>query len=147
MLRQKIWLICDSVLSAGPATLLKKRLCHRCFLVNFAKFLRTPILQDTSWRLLLLGRSTFACTNLKRNNAYVKQQLRLSQRDQLLTYESREEIFFRKDWYYYTFLRTSNIQILENLFSMWIQSQFPNTPVGNKVTETVEKCHHLHQIE
>ena len=25
-----------------PATLLKKRLWHRCFLVNFAKFLRTP---------------------------------------------------------------------------------------------------------
>ena len=25
-----------------PATLLKKRLCHRCFPVNFAKFLRTP---------------------------------------------------------------------------------------------------------
>ena len=25
-----------------PATLLKKRFSHRCFLVNFAKFLRTP---------------------------------------------------------------------------------------------------------
>ena len=34
-----------------PATLLKKR--HRCFPVNFAKFLRTPILQNTSGRLLL----------------------------------------------------------------------------------------------
>ena len=31
-----------------PATLLKKRLCHRCFSVNFVKFLRTPFLQDTS---------------------------------------------------------------------------------------------------
>ena len=31
-----------------PATLLKKRLWHRCFLVNFAKFLRTPLLQSTS---------------------------------------------------------------------------------------------------
>ena len=27
---------------AGPATLLKKRPLHRCFPVNFAKFLRTP---------------------------------------------------------------------------------------------------------
>ena len=36
-----------------PATLLKKRLCHRCFPVNFAKFLRTPFLQNTSGRLLL----------------------------------------------------------------------------------------------
>ena len=25
-----------------PATLLKKRLCHRCFPMNFSKFLRTP---------------------------------------------------------------------------------------------------------
>ena len=36
-----------------PATLLKKRLRHRCFSVNFAKFLRTPFLQNTSGRVLL----------------------------------------------------------------------------------------------
>ena len=35
------------------ATLLKKRLWHRCFLVNFAKFLIAPFLQNTSRRLLL----------------------------------------------------------------------------------------------
>ena len=28
---------------------LKMRLCHRCFPVNFADFLRTPLLQNTSW--------------------------------------------------------------------------------------------------
>ena len=31
-----------------PATLLKKRLWHRCFPVNFAKFLRNLFLQNTS---------------------------------------------------------------------------------------------------
>ena len=36
-----------------PATLLKKRLWHRCFYVNFAKFLGTPFLQNTCGRLLL----------------------------------------------------------------------------------------------
>ena len=36
-----------------PATSLKKRLWHRCFLVNFVKFLRTHFLQNTSGRLLL----------------------------------------------------------------------------------------------
>ena len=36
-----------------PATLLKKRFWHRCFPVNFAKFLRTTFLQNTSGRLLL----------------------------------------------------------------------------------------------
>ena len=44
-------------MSAGaglrPATLLKKRLWHRCFLMNFAKFLGTSFLQNTSGRLLL----------------------------------------------------------------------------------------------
>ena len=29
-----------------PATLLKKRLWHRCFPVNFAKFLRTPFFKE-----------------------------------------------------------------------------------------------------
>ena len=34
--------------------LLKKRLVHMCFPVNFAKFLRKPFLQKTSGRLFLL---------------------------------------------------------------------------------------------
>ena len=42
-----------SILCLRPATLLKKRLWHRSFPVNFAKFLRTPFLQNTSGRLLL----------------------------------------------------------------------------------------------
>ena len=33
--------------------LIKKRVWHRCFPVKFAKFLRTPFLQNTSRRLLL----------------------------------------------------------------------------------------------
>ena len=36
-----------------PATLLKKRLLHRCFPVNFVKFLRTAFLQNNSGRLRL----------------------------------------------------------------------------------------------
>ena len=37
-----------------PATLLKKRLWHRCFLVNFAKFIRTYFLTEyLRWLLLL----------------------------------------------------------------------------------------------
>ena len=34
---------------------LKKRLWHRCFPVNFARFLSTPFLQNTLRRLLLYG--------------------------------------------------------------------------------------------
>ena len=43
----------SKVAGLRPATLLKKRLWHRCFRENFAKFLRTPFLQNTSGRLLL----------------------------------------------------------------------------------------------
>ena len=36
-----------------PATLLKKRLWHRCFPLNFVNCSRIPLLQNTSGRLLL----------------------------------------------------------------------------------------------
>ena len=37
----------------------KKRLWHRCFPVNFEKFLRTSFLQNTSGRLLLYFQQYF----------------------------------------------------------------------------------------
>ena len=40
-------------LQAARATLLKKRLWHRYFPVNFAKFLRTPFFTEHLWWLLL----------------------------------------------------------------------------------------------
>ena len=43
----------NKVAGLRPVTLAKKRLWHRCFSANFAKFLRTPLLQNTSGRLLL----------------------------------------------------------------------------------------------
>ena len=36
----------NKVAGLRPATLLKKRLRHMCFPVNFAKFLRAPFLTD-----------------------------------------------------------------------------------------------------
>ena len=38
-------------LQAPPATLLKKRLWHRCFPVNFVKFIRTPFFTEHLWWL------------------------------------------------------------------------------------------------
>ena len=46
------------------ATLLKKWLWHRCLPVNFAKFLRTPFLDNTSGRLLLFFSEKFIFANL-----------------------------------------------------------------------------------
>ena len=50
-------LLFNKVAGLRPATLLKKRLWHRCFPMNFAKFLRTPFLQNTSGRLVLERKS------------------------------------------------------------------------------------------
>ena len=47
------------------APLLKKRLWHRCFPVNFGKFLRTPFLENTSGQLFLKGSK-----NLKQKMTY-----------------------------------------------------------------------------
>ena len=41
-------LFLNKVAALRSATLLRKRPWHRCFPVNFAKFIRTPFLQNTS---------------------------------------------------------------------------------------------------
>ena len=43
----------NKIAGLRPATLLKERLWHRCFLVNFAKFLRTLFFTEQLWWLLL----------------------------------------------------------------------------------------------
>ena len=65
-------LFLNKVAGLRPATLLKKKLWHRCFPVNFLKFLSAPFLQNTSGRLLLKEqlRSTSAAdvwAEIKRN--------------------------------------------------------------------------------
>ena len=42
-------LFLNKVAGLGPATLFKKRLWHRCFPVNFMKFLRTPFSIEHWW--------------------------------------------------------------------------------------------------
>ena len=50
----------NKVAGLRPATVLKKRLWRTCFLVNFAKFLRTFFLRNTSGRLLSANIVTMA---------------------------------------------------------------------------------------
>ena len=45
----------NKVVNHRPATLLKKRLWHRCFPVNFLKFARTAFLQNTSGHIGSFG--------------------------------------------------------------------------------------------
>ena len=56
-----------------PAALLKMRLWHRCFPVNFVKFLRTPFLQNTSRRLLLYGFSLSKLEKLSSESEELKE--------------------------------------------------------------------------
>ena len=59
--------------SLRTATLLKKRLWHRCFFVSFAKFLRTPFLHNTSgWLLMIVTMVSIMIT------ASVMKELKLS---------------------------------------------------------------------
>ena len=39
----------NKVAGLRPVTLLEKRFWHKCFPVNFAKFLRTPFLTEHLW--------------------------------------------------------------------------------------------------
>ena len=50
-LRQSLFF--NKVAGLRPTTLLKKRLWHRCFPVDFVKFIRTPFLIEHLWWLLL----------------------------------------------------------------------------------------------
>ena len=54
-----------------PATLLKNRLWHKCFSVNFAKFLRTPFLTE-HLRWLLLQRCIQNLVKISRWNFFRK---------------------------------------------------------------------------
>ena len=58
----------NKVSGLRPAALLKKRLWHRCFPVNFAKFLRTAIFIEYLRLLLLLSNITFLMRSFKDKN-------------------------------------------------------------------------------
>ena len=47
-----------NTVAGWPATLLKKRPRHKCFPVNFAKFLRTSFFIELLWRLRVYFSST-----------------------------------------------------------------------------------------
>ena len=61
----------NKVADLRPATLLKKRLWHRCFPVNFANFLRTPLFAEhLSWLLLNVVLMSILLTRYRFQNLY-----------------------------------------------------------------------------
>ena len=57
----------NKVAGLRAAILLKKRLWHTCFPMNFAKFQTAPFLQNTSWRLLLMQSNFLSLYSLIKN--------------------------------------------------------------------------------
>ena len=55
-----------------PATLLKKSLWYKCFTVNFAKFLRTPFLQNTSGGFIYFWSKLFVINQTLSNKTFTK---------------------------------------------------------------------------
>ena len=94
----------NKVAGLRPATLLKKRLWHRCFTLNFAKFLRTPSLQNTSGRLLR-AKVKYMKIHATSANYFTKSR-------------SFETVFSKKRPHYWT-RRTYHVVIWENYFSLF----------------------------
>ena len=70
----------NKVTGLRPATLLKKRLWHRCSTEKFAKFLRTPFLTEHLQRLLIRAPNFVSvprhCTTQNISNSLAKAHLR-----------------------------------------------------------------------
>ena len=71
----------NKVADLRPWTLLEKRLCHRCFPVNFAKFPRTPFITEHFWWLILSSFyeifSLATCINITEFNCVNRKQLNI----------------------------------------------------------------------
>ena len=82
-------LLLNKVAGLVPVTLLKKRLCHRCFPVNFAKFLRRPFLQNTSepinWLTAndTLGKRNLTHFHIIKQHSNIEAYLRPSQKSMM----------------------------------------------------------------
>ena len=68
-LRQSLFF--NKVAGLRCATLLKNRLWHRCFPVNFIKLLKTPFLKNTSGRLLLTLKCIYEKKQPSRNHVEI----------------------------------------------------------------------------
>ena len=76
-------LLLHKVAGLRSATFSKKRLWHRCFPVNFTKFLKTPFAQNTSGRLLLWA------TASKTLNTRVKIKRRSKVQEKIMSCEEK----------------------------------------------------------
>ena len=84
---QKNIYVFNKVVGLNRCSFIKKRLWHRCFPVNFAKFQRTPFLKNISGRLLLQVVLTHSNTTLSQEKIY--QTLKIPYRPATICWSSR----------------------------------------------------------
>ena len=84
---QKNIYVFNKVVGLNRCSFIKKRLWHRCFPVNFAKFQRTPFLKNISGRLLLQVVLTHSNTTLSQEK--ISQTLKIPYRPATICWSSR----------------------------------------------------------
>ena len=90
-------LFLNKVAGLRPAALLKKSFWHRCFPVNFAKFLRTPFFTEhLQWLLLNLSSTELAASESMEQVFYKNVILQL--RSKSLKNTCKKSSFFSINW-------------------------------------------------
>ena len=122
--------------SLWPATLLKERLWHRCFPVNFEKFLRTPFLTEhIRWLLLeqrcsrVLFKWIELVLNMHVNNGAIR----------ILIYRNNccyQQSFRKLSLSMYFFQDASFLVVLLFIRKLWIWSCFSVNSVHSRRVET-----------
>ena len=109
-----------------PATLLKKRLRHRCLPVNFVKFSKAPFLQNTSgWLLLVIWKKKSVVQIMKISLRRIN-PVNLIGMDSYTTVLHNVLKLFRK-----TFLQnTCGLMVLENRNWSLIVEKFKNVTIS-----------------
>ena len=110
-----------------PATLFKKRLWHRYFLVNFQKFLRTPFLQNTSGRLLLSSAYSFFIVFLFLLFFSLLSLFLLAKNyfnTTILTFSRRRPLSYRNHWTSFYMVTTSVLKGLSKVINNQIKQNF-----------------------
>ena len=122
-----------------PATLLKKRLWHWCFLVNFVKFLGTPFLQNTSGRLLLREGRRLKQIEISIISKLKKEKEKCSHIFLFFTccahpFCFRGSLFTNRSY-------VSLYSYFQYVQTCWIWKTYLNTYVKNKKIMLILKCH------
>ena len=97
----------NKVAGLRPANLVKKRQWHRCFPVNFAKILRTPVFIVHLW-LLLLAHLVAARLWL----------LSINSLSNLKTFKRRMQKLIKKNWFEFIFFILNSIKNIDYFIQM-----------------------------